>query len=67
MTQKPLVLKVSEVASLLRVQRAKVYVLIDEGCLSAYKVGGDWRVRLDSLERLIGELPESMFEHKKAA
>ena len=64
---KPLVLKVSEVAKLLRIQRAKVYLLIECSSLDAYKVGGDWRVRLDSVERMIGELPEELFAQKKAA
>lgn len=67
MSTKPLVLKVAEVAKLLRIQRAKVYILIETGALSGHKVGGDWRIRLDSVENLVGELPSNLFEDKKAA
>ncbi len=65
---KPLVLKVSEVSKLLQVHRTKVYLLIETGALSGYKIGGDWRIRTDSLEKLIGRIPEEMFnDFQKAA
>ena len=54
MTQKVILLTVRETSELLRIQRAKVYLLIESGCLKAVKVGSAWRVRRDSLEELIG-------------
>lgn len=57
-----LLLTVREVAGLLRVQRPKVYELIKEGAIMGFKVGADWRIRRDSVENLIGPLPESFFE-----
>lgn len=58
---KPLLLTVAEVGELLRIQRAKVYILIENKALEARKVGSDWRVRTDSVENLIGTLPEELF------
>ncbi|NBW41559.1 DNA-binding protein [bacterium] len=60
--KKPILLTVSEVAGLLRIQRAKVYILIETGALVGRKVGGDWRIRTDSVESLIGDLPEVAFK-----
>ena len=54
----PFLLTVKETAELLRIQRPKVYLLIENGTLQAAKVGGDWRVRRDSVESLVGPLPE---------
>ena len=56
MGEKPVLLTVAEVADLLRIKRAKVYMLIDSGVIVGFKIGADWRVRLDSVERLIGPL-----------
>ena len=58
----PLLLTVREVSILLRVQRPKVYDLIKDGAVDGFKVGADWRVRRDSIERLIGAIPEDFFE-----
>jgi excisionase family DNA binding protein len=52
----PLVLTINETAQLLRIQRAKVYLLIQDGCLQASKVGNTWRVRASSIEALIGPI-----------
>ncbi len=57
----PLLLTVREVSILLRVQRPKVYDLIKDGAVDGFKVGADWRVRRDSVERLIGAIPEDFF------
>lgn len=57
MTNKLVLLTVKEVSELLRVQRAKVYILIETGALKATKIGSDWRIRLDSVEEVIGPLP----------
>ena len=58
----PLLLTVREVTLLLRVQRPKVYELIRDGAIAGFKVGADWRIRRDSVEHLIGQIPEWFFE-----
>lgn len=60
----PLLLTVKEVGDLLRVQRPKVYELIKEGAIEGFKVGADWRVRRDSVELLVGQIPEDFFDRK---
>ena len=62
-TAEALVLTVREVASLLRIHRPKVYELIREGSLEGFKVGADWRIRRESVEKLIGKIPESFFKN----
>ena len=57
----PLLLTVREVTQLLRVQRPKVYELIRDGAIEGFKVGADWRIRRDSVERLIGTIPLEFF------
>lgn len=61
----PLLLTVKEVGDLLRVQRPKVYELIKEGAIEGFKVGADWRVRRDSVELLVGQIPEEFFTREK--
>ena len=56
-------LTVREVSTLLRVQRPKVYELIKDGAIDGFKVGADWRIRRDSVENLIGAIPEEFFEN----
>ena len=58
----PLLLTVREVTQLLRVQRPKVYELIKEGAIEGFKVGADWRIRRDSVEKLVGAIPMVFFE-----
>ena len=58
----PVLLTVREVATLLRVQRPKVYELIKDGAIDGFKVGADWRIRRDSVENLIGAIPEDFFD-----
>jgi excisionase family DNA binding protein len=59
---KPLLLTVREVSKLLRIHRPKVYLLIRDGTLRAFKLGSDWRITKDSVERLMGsEIPDSFF------
>ena len=60
-----LLLTVKEVSLLLRVQRPKVYELIKEGAIDGFKVGADWRIRRDSVENLIGAIPEDFFKRRK--
>jgi excisionase family DNA binding protein len=59
----PLLLTVREVTKLLRVQRPKVYELIRDGAIEGFKVGADWRIRRDSVENLIGAIPEDFFDN----
>lgn len=61
-TDRPMLLTVREVSTLLRVQRPKVYELIKDGAIDGFKVGADWRIRRDSVENLIGEIPEGFFD-----
>jgi len=56
MQSRPILLTVMETASLLRIQRAKVYLLIESGCLKGVKIGSAWRIRTDSVEALIGPI-----------
>ena len=57
----PVVLTVKEVAELLRIHRPKVYELIREQAIEGFKLGADWRVKRDSVEKLIGRIPEEFF------
>ena len=61
----PLLLTVREVSTLLRVQRPKVYELIKDGAIDGFKVGADWRIRRDSVENLIGPIPEDFFDRRE--
>ena len=61
-TQQPVLLTVVEVASLLRIHRPKVYDLIKAGTIEGFKLGSDWRIRRQSVEQLIGPIPEDFFE-----
>lgn len=59
---KPIVLTVQEVMRFLRIQRPKVYELIKDGSIAGHKVGADWRIRTDSVEKLIGPIPVDWFD-----
>jgi excisionase family DNA binding protein len=61
----PLLLTVKEVAKLLRIHRPKVYDLIKAGTIEGFKLGSDWRVKRESVEKLIGEIPEDFFSAGK--
>ncbi len=63
----PLLLTVKEVAKLLRIHRPKVYDLIKAGTIEGFKLGSDWRVKRESVEKLIGAIPEDFFAGSKAA
>lgn len=62
---RPVLLTVREVSRVLRVQRPKVYELIKDGAIDGFKVGADWRIRRDSVERLIGAIPEDFFKNPR--
>jgi len=68
MTQvpQPLLLTVKEVAKLLRIHRPKVYDLIKAGTIDGFKLGSDWRVKRESVEKLIGDIPEDFFANSKS-
>lgn len=61
MFRETMLLTVKEVSTLLRIQRPKVYDLIRDGAIDGFKVGADWRIRRDSVEKLVGEIPEDFF------
>ena len=48
-----LVLTVAEVAELLMLPRTKVYVMIEEGLVEAFKLGSDWRIKTSSIIRFV--------------
>ena len=52
---------VHEVSEILRIQRPKVYDLIKEGTIKAFKLGSDWRIPRESVERLVGPIPADFF------
>ena len=54
-------LTVREVSELLRIQRSKVYDLVNDGVLEGFKLGADWRIKRASVESLMGPIPESFF------
>jgi excisionase family DNA binding protein len=62
----PVLLTVKEVSELLRIHRPKVYDLIRDGVVEGFKLGSDWRVKRESIEKLIGPIPESFFSNKSA-
>ena len=62
--ERPLLLTVREVAALLRIHRPKVYDLIKSGTIDGFKLGSDWRIKIESVEALVGEIPNSFFEGK---
>jgi excisionase family DNA binding protein len=60
-----MLLTVKEVAKLLRIHRPKVYDLIKAGTIEGFKLGSDWRVKRESVEKLIGPIPEDFFAGAK--
>lgn len=61
----PLLLTVREVSMLLRIHRPKVYDLIKDGTIEGFKLGSDWRVKRESVEKLIGPIPTDFFQKSK--
>jgi excisionase family DNA binding protein len=59
--RQPLLLTVRETSQLLRIHRPKVYDLLHEGIIQGFKVGSDWRVKRDSVEKLVGPIPDDFF------
>lgn len=66
MSGAPVVLfTVKEVMQLLRLSRAKVYLLIEEGIVEGFKLGADWRITRRSVEKMIGPIPSDYFKPQK--
>lgn len=57
----PRALTVRQVTKLLQLGRPRIYDLIREGKIEAFRVGSVWRVKRSSIEKLVGEIPESFF------
>ena len=58
----PVLLTVKEVSTLLRIHRPKVYDLIHEGVIEGFKIGSDWRVKRESVEKIVGKIPLEFFK-----
>lgn len=58
----PILLTVKEVSQLLRIHRPKVYDLINTGIIEGFKVGSDWRIKRDSIEKIAGKIPLDFFK-----
>ena len=54
-TQRPLLMSVTETAHVLEINRAKVYDFIDLSILKAVRIGHTWKIRTDSVEKVVGE------------
>jgi len=55
-TETPTLLRIEEVAAILRIGRTRVYELAQAGELpGAFKVGGQWRVRRREFLAWVGE------------
>lgn len=65
--ERPLLLTVREVSQLLRIHRPKVYDLIRANTIEGFKLGSDWRIKIESVERLIGRIPDEFFEKRHQA
>jgi excisionase family DNA binding protein len=50
------VLTIGEVAEMLRVHPTTVYRLLKRGDMPGFKIGGNWRVSVNALERWISEI-----------
>lgn len=62
MIEKPMLMTVREVQEVLRVHRPKVYDLIHAGLIEGTKVGADWRIKTESVEKIAGEIDSYFFE-----
>ena len=50
------VLTIGEVAEMLRVHPTTVYRLLKRGDIPGFKIGGNWRVSVNALDRWMSEL-----------
>ena len=49
------VMTIKEIAEYLRVSYATIYRLIRKGALPAFKIGGQWRIKKEELNKKIAE------------
>lgn len=62
---RPLLLTVTETARALRLERYKVYILIEENIVEAFRLGRHWRIRASSVAGLLGSSERTVeFETK---
>lgn len=59
----PVFLTVKEVSELFRIHRSKVYELIHDNTFVGIKIGSDWRIRRDSVEKVTGKIPNIFFHN----
>lgn len=64
--KRPMLLTVREVCKILRIHRPKVYILIKEGTIEGFKLGADWRIKRESIEKLVGAIPDDFFNPRNA-
>lgn len=65
MTKKPLLLTTKEAASILRVNRTKLYDLIKGGVIPGVRIGADWRIPIECIERLCAAtIPDAFFQQR---
>ena len=50
------VLTIGEVAEMLRIHPTTVYRLLKRGDIPGFKIGGNWRVSVNALDRWISEM-----------
>ncbi|MBV8140023.1 MAG: helix-turn-helix domain-containing protein [Deltaproteobacteria bacterium] len=50
------VLTIGEVAEMLRVHPTTVYRLLKRGDIPGFKIGGNWRVSVNALDRWMSEM-----------
>lgn len=65
--QKVMLLTVREVSQLLRIHRPKVYELIRAGTIEGFKLGSDWRIKRESVEALVGQIPDTFWNGLKSS
>lgn len=60
-----LLLTPQEVSKYLVIPIHKIYNLINDGYLVGFKIGTDWRIRRDSVEKLFGPISKDFFDSLK--
>ena len=50
------IMSVKEVASYLRIRKQTAYRLVQQGKIPAVKIGGQWKVLSDHLDRMFDEM-----------
>jgi excisionase family DNA binding protein len=50
------IMGIKEVASYLKIKEQTVYRLVQEGKIPALKIGGQWKIKKDHLDRMFDEI-----------